>query len=351
MLDEAFATGRAATEHNPGVLFPYEEVRDFFHYRGNYVDGLDRAAERLAEEAIGFGDGVKTAQLADYLWKRHSVRVENEKVDPISGFMRRYDRVGRVLWLREGLEASSRAFLIAHQIGAIEQAQEIETIVAGAGFRANGAAGIARIALANYFAGALLLPYERFLAAAKATRYDVERLCHMFGTSFEQVGHRLSNLQRPNARGIPFYFVRVDRAGNILKRHSSTRFQFARFGGTCPLWNVHEAFEAANRTLVQVAEMPDGVRYLCIARAATKSVGSHLAPSRHYALGIGCEISYAQDVVYSDTIDLKTNAVTKIGVSCRICERTDCLQRAAPPVDRGLVVDPDRRDFVPFRFS
>jgi predicted transcriptional regulator len=226
----------------------------------------------------------------------------------------------------------------------------METIIVGAGFRTGGAAAITRIALANYFAGALIMPYDRFLAAARATRYDVERLCHLFGTSFEQVGHRLSTLQRPSARGVPFYFVRVDRAGNILKRHSSTRFQFARFGGTCPLWNVHEAFEAGHRTLVQIAEMPDGVRYICIARAATKTVGSHLSPPRHYALGIGCEISYAQDVVYADGIDLRTSPVTKIGVSCRICERVDCPQRAAPPIDRSLVVDPDRRDFVPFRF-
>ena len=194
------------------------------------------------------------------------------------------------------------------------------------------------------------MPYERFLAAARTMRYDAERLANMFGTSFEQVGHRLSTLQRPNARGVPFYFVRIDRAGNIIKRHSSTQFQFARFGGTCPLWNVHEAFEIGDRTSVQIAEMPDGIRYICVARQANKAVSSHLAPPRHYALGIGCEIAYAQDVVYADGLDLRNGPVTQIGVNCRLCERADCLQRAAPPIDRPLVVDPERRDFVPFRF-
>jgi predicted transcriptional regulator/DNA-binding XRE family transcriptional regulator len=350
MLDEAFSSGRAGTERKPGVILPYEEVRDFFHYRGNYIDRLDPAAENLAEKLFS-GATIRASQLAEYLFKRHGIRVETELVDPESRFMRRFDRVGRVLWLRDGLDRSSTSFHIAHQIGLLEQEDAIEDIVSRAGFKTNAAASLTRIGLANYFAGALLMPYARFLTAAKSTRYDVERLCNMFGTSFEQVGHRLSTLQKPNARGVPFYFVRIDRAGNILKRHSSTRFQFARFGGTCPLWNVHEAFEAGNRTLVQLAEMPDGVRYLCIARALTKSGGSHLSPPRHYALGIGCEISYAQEVVYADGIDMRTSAVTKIGVSCRICERSDCPQRAAPPIDRDLSVDPDRRDFVPFRLS
>ncbi|MDR3463769.1 MAG: short-chain fatty acyl-CoA regulator family protein [Beijerinckiaceae bacterium] len=349
MLDEVYASGQEG-ERQPGVLMPYEEVRDFLHYRSNYFEGLDVAAEELAEQIFG-SVAARADNLASHLFKRHSIRIETEKVEPSSRFMRRLDRKTRVLWLREGIDPSTAIFLMAQQIGLLEQTEEIEAIVTAAGFRTPDAAAITRLALGNYFAGAVLMPYERFLAAARATRYDAERLCSMFGTSFEQVGHRFSTLQKPNAKGVPFYFVRFDRAGNIIKRHSSTRFQFARFGGTCPLWNVHEAFEAYGKTLVQIAEMPDGVRYLCVARAVTKSGGSHLAPPRHYALGIGCELIHAQDVVYADTLDLKTAPVTLIGVSCRMCERMDCPHRAAPPIDRALTVDPDRRDFVPFKFS
>ena len=350
VLDEAFATSHVGAGRDRDALLPYEEVRDFFHYRNNYLDALDRAAESLAER-LSAQERPRARGLADYLFEQHGVRVEDQRMPPESQFMRRYDRAGRALQLRDGLDPASRQFQIAHQIGLIEQQREIEAIIVEAGFRSGAATAITRMALGNYFAGALIMPYGRFLAAARATRYDVERLCHLFGASFEQVAHRLSTLQRPGARGIPFYFVRVDRAGNILKRHSATRFQFARFGGTCPLWNVHEAFEAADRTLVQIAEMPDGARYLCVARASTKSGGSHLAPARHFALGFGCEISYAADVVYADGIDAKTSAIAQIGVSCRICERTNCPQRAAPPIDRPLVVEPDRRDYVPFRFG
>ncbi len=347
-LDEHYANGEETV--SPGVLMPYEEVRDFLHYRSNYFASLDEAAEQLAEQTFG-SVAARPDTLATYLFSQHKIRIEFKPIEPQSRFMRQLDRKARVLWLREGIDPSSATFLMAQQIGLLEQAEAIETIVASGNFRTEDAAAITRLALANYYAGAVLMPYERFLEAARKARYDAERLCFTFGTSFEQVGHRFSTLQRPNAKGVPFYFVRFDRAGNIIKRHSSTRFQFARFGGTCPLWNVHEAFEAPGRTLVQIAEMPDGVRYLCVARAVAKFGGSHLAPPRHYALGIGCELTHASEVVYADKLDLKTTPVTLIGVSCRICERHECPQRAVPPIDRALIVDPDRREFVPFRFS
>ncbi|MDP1068811.1 short-chain fatty acyl-CoA regulator family protein, partial [Klebsiella pneumoniae] len=94
------------------------------------------------------------------------------------------------------------------------------------------AAALARIGLASYFAGALVLPYGRFLAAAQELRYDIALLARRFGVSFETVCHRLSTLQRREASGVPFFFVRVDRAGNISKRQSATDFQFSRSGGT-----------------------------------------------------------------------------------------------------------------------
>ena len=228
LLNEAVSSGRVGSEQEPAVLLPYEEVRDFFHYRANYFDGLDRAAEALAEELI-VAQNAPGMKLADYLLERHSVRVEMERVEPASRFMRRFDKIGRVLWMREGLDQATRSFWIAYQIGLLEQEAEIESIVGGAAFKSASAATITRIGLANYFAAALLMPYERFLAAARTMRYDAERLANMFGTSFEQVGHRLSTLQRPNARGVPFYFVRIDRAGNIVKRHSSTQVPIRPF--------------------------------------------------------------------------------------------------------------------------
>jgi XRE family transcriptional regulator, fatty acid utilization regulator len=174
-------------------------------------------------------------------------------------------------------------------------------------------------------------------------------LADRFGASIEQVAHRLSTLQRPGMKGIPFFFVRVDQAGTITKRHSATRLQFARFGGACPLWNVHRAFETPGRFLRQLAETPDGVRYFCLARDVTKAGGSFTAPVRRFAIGLGCEITHAGKLVYADDLDLYRGRFDPIGISCRICERPDCHQRSVPPLERRLTVDPDRRGVLPYQ--
>ena len=211
------------------------------------------------------------------------------------------------------------------------------------------ARAIAKIGLANYFAGAALMPYGAFLTAAQETRHDLELLAHRFGASIEQVAHRLSTLQRPGAKGIPFFFVRVDQAGTITKRHSATRLQFARFGGGCPLWNVHQAFETPGRFLRQLAETPDGVRYISLARDVSKSGGSFGAPVRRFAIALGCEVRHAGALVFADGLDMDApRAFEPIGISCRICERINCHQRSVPPLERRLTVNPNTRGVLPY---
>ena len=208
---------------------------------------------------------------------------------------------------------------------------------------------IAKIGLANYFAGAALLPYRAFQDRAQACRHDLEVLAQDFGASIEQIAHRLSTLQRSGAKGVPFFFVRVDQAGTITKRHSATRLQFARFGGACPLWNVHRAFETPGQFLRQLAETPDGVRYISIARDISKSAGRFGAPVRRFAIALGCEVRHAPQLVYADGLDLgRDSAFEPIGISCRICPRQTCHQRAVPPLERNLVVDPNRREVLPY---
>ena len=217
-------------------------------------------------------------------------------------------------------------------------------------FSTDEARDIAKIGLANYFAGAALLPYRAFLSAAQELRHDLERLADLFGASIEQVGHRLATLQRPGAKGIPFFFVRVDQAGTITKRHSATRLQFARFGGACPLWNVHQAFETPGQFLRQLAETPDGVRYLCLARDVSKPAGAFLAPVRRLAIGLGCEVQHAPQLVYSDGLDVK-GRFEPIGISCRICERMNCHQRSVPPLEGRLKIHPNTRDVLPYEIG
>ncbi|HHH89082.1 MAG TPA: XRE family transcriptional regulator, partial [Aliiroseovarius sp.] len=242
------------------AISPWEEVRDFFHYCDNYIDAVDRAAEHFARS----GDPVSAA--IEEL-ERRNITVEHVAGQQFRGYLR---GVGKVK-LSTLTPKSTQRFQLLHQVALIAQDELLEATLDLARFHTDEARAIAKIGLANYFAGAALLPYARFQEAATDTRHDLERLADIFGASIEQVAHRLSTLQRPGARGIPFFFVRVDQAGTITKRHSATRLQFARFGGACPLWNVHQAFETPGRFLRQLAETPDGVRYLCLARDVSKS--------------------------------------------------------------------------------
>ncbi len=335
-LDEAL--GREDATIGPS---PWEEVRDFFHYCDNYLDAVDRAAEQFITGPAGRRNVVQAAR--DALDRRGITLHFTD-----APFTRRYDPAARRLDVSAREAGPTQRFQLLHQVALITQDDLLEATLDLARFHTPESRDIAKIGLANYFAGAALLPYRAFLDAARACRHDLERLADLFGASIEQVAHRLSTLQRPGAKGVPFFFVRVDQAGTITKRHSATRLQFARFGGACPLWNVHQAFETPGRFLRQLAETPDGVRYLCLARDVSKPGGAFHAPTRRYAIGLGCEVAHAGALVYSDGLDQK-GRFEPIGISCRICERATCHQRSVPPLARRLRVDPNQREGLPYQ--
>ena len=241
---------------------------------------------------------------------------------------------------------------MATQLAFLEFGGVIDGLLNDAAFSSEEARSLARIGLANYFAGALVLPYGTFLEAAESLRYDIERLGRWFGVGYETICHRLSTLQRPSARGVPFFFVRIDRAGNISKRQSATDFHFSRVGGTCPLWNVYEAFARPGRILTQLAQMPDGRTYLWIARTIHRGQGEFGTPDKIFSIGLGCDLRHASRLIYSKGLDLSdTASATPIGAGCRVCERPACPQRAFPPIGRPLAIDENRSRFAPYPVS
>ena len=322
---------------------PWEEVRDFFHYCNNYIDAVDRAAE-------GFAKG---RQSPDWILKKAIKTLHDLGITVRNGDQdatRIYDPNTKILTISNRISSETARFQILLQLALIEQEKLLEATLDLARFQSPEARAIAKIGLANYFAGAALMPYKEFLETARTERHDLERLSSHFGVSIEQVAHRLSTLQRPGNNGIPFFFVRVDQAGTITKRHSATRLQFARFGGACPLWNVHRAFETPGQFLRQLAETPDGIRYLSIARDVTKGGGSFNAPLRRFAIALGCELKHAEQLVYADGLDLgRPDAFEPIGISCRLCERRSCHQRSVPPLERQLIIDENERAMLPYR--
>ncbi|PYG30051.1 helix-turn-helix domain-containing protein [Pelagimonas varians] len=339
-LDEAL--GREDAQLRPS---PWEEVRDFFHYCDNYIDAVDRAAEHYAQLHATEHD-IRSAAISRLA--RNGITVRFAQTSP----MRAYDAERRELTLSGLAPVETQTFQLLVQVALMGQYQLLDATLDLARFQSDEARAIAKLGLANYFAGAAMMPYKGFQLAAQETRHDLELLSARFGASVEQVAHRLSTLQRPGAKGVPFFFVRVDQAGTITKRHSATRLQFARFGGACPLWNVHRAFETPGQFLRQLAETPDGVRYISLARDVSKTGGHFGAPHRRYAIALGCEVRHAAALVYADDMEFtRASAFEPIGISCRICERTKCHQRSVPPLEKRLSIDPSMRGILPYRLE
>lgn len=327
-----------------------ERVRDFLNAANNHFPEIEEVAERIASEMAATGHETFYA-ISERLREKHGLRVQILPVDVMSQALRRFDRHRRRIMISELMEPSGRAFQAAYQLGFAEAFDVIDAIAARLESTQGPMRRLARITLLNYFAAALMMPYGRFLQAAEQLDYDVEVLCARFSTSFEQAAHRLTTLARPTARGIPFFLVRVDTAGNVSKRFSSGSFPFSRFGGTCPRWNIHQSFRSPGRIMTQIVELPDGARWFSLARTVRRTAQPWGEPEAHFVIGLGCELKYASRLIYSRGLDLKTYEPTPIGINCRLCERQNCSQRAAPPLMRALQVDESVRGVSPFEFE
>jgi predicted transcriptional regulator/transcriptional regulator with XRE-family HTH domain len=322
---------------------PSEEVTDVIQRNRNHFARLEESAEALTRDAK-LDPADLYAGLVRYLKEIHGIDVviTTVEIDPTA--VRRYDPEGRRLFLSEVLPPRSRNFQLAHQIGLLTLQPAFTEIIESSHLTTPDSVTLCKVALANYFAGAVLMPYERFRESAEAVRYDVELLGHRFRTSFEQVCHRLTTLQRPGAEGVPFHLIRVDIAGNISKRFSASGIRFARFSGSCPRWNVHKAFMTPQTVRTQVSQMPDGTPYFSVARTIRKSRAGYGSPHTLLAIELGCEIRHARRLVYADGVDLDNpEAAVPIGVTCRLCERLECGQRAFPSIQNRLSIDENVR--------
>jgi hypothetical protein len=327
----------------PSPRLPSEEVSDLIQRHRNHFSELEEAAEQLVAKAR-FAHHATEEGLTRHLASAHNVRVRLEQAGSAKRLLRSFDPERRELVVSEMLPPRSRLFQLAHQICLLEHSAALERVARDPGLTTDSARGICRVALANYFAAAVLMPYSAFVAAARAERYDIELLGHRFRTSFEQVCHRLTTLRRPGDEGVPFHMVRVDIAGNISKRFSASGIRFARFSGSCPRWNVYKAFLTPALIRVQISQMPDGTSYFCVARTLPKSLGGYHTPGAVHAVGLGCRLEHAPALVYADGVALSDpSSAVPVGITCRLCDRSDCAQRAFPAIHRPLAVDENIR--------
>ena len=327
----------------PGSHLPSEEVSDLLQRHQNHFPELEAAAEELTAKAKLTPDELYPG-LVRHMEKQLGIQVQIARWGTEPGVLRRFDPERKVLVLSELLPTRSRTFQLASQIGLVAHADLMRRLAQSPTLTTDESRTLARVSLANYFAGAVMMPYASFLEAAKSERYDIDVLGRRFKVGFEQICHRLTTLRRPGHEAVPFHMIRIDVAGNISKRFSASGIRIARFAGACPRWNIFSAFLTPGMIRIQVSRMPDGIHYFCIARSIQKDAGGYHAQHPVQAIGLGCQIQHAKELVYSDGIDLD-NPETSVpcGVTCRLCERTDCEQRALPSIRVPLRVDENVR--------
>lgn len=335
----------AAGERGPAPLVaPIDWLRETIARAGNHFAEIDAGAEAIAAQ-LSHDPALLQAQLRARLNERHGMAVQVLRADVLAGTLRHYDMHRRRLMLSERLAASGRLFAIAYHLCAQELADAIAAQVARTAPPDEDSRRLATIALTNYAAAALIMPYDRIRQAAEQCRHDLPVLRDRFGVSSEQLAHRLTSLNRTGARGIPFFMVRMDRAGIVSKRFDGEAWPFARYGSPCPRWDAHGA-GAVDQVTVQLIETLDERRFVTLAMALPQLPGAR----GRAVIALGCEAKHAGRIVHADGIDADKYDAVEVGPTCHLCERRACPDRALPPVTRALDLHGYERTSAPFPF-
>jgi len=334
---------------DPRVLItPETWVRDYIQAQRNHFPELEEGAETLGG---GLSDPLSVAEpLRRRLKEAYGVEAKVVPPEMLDDASQHYDGQRRTLMLSALLRPENRTFGLAYQLAMLEFGPLIERMVGAARPPDAGSRSLLHMSFANYAAGAIMMPYGKFLRAAEEHRYAIDRLCGQFGANVEQVAHRLTTLGRSGARGVPFFMLRVDPAGNISKRYAGESFPFSHFGGTCPRWNLHAAFQTPGQTIRQIIETPDGQRFFTISRTIERPIRPDLRDDSLLAVGLGCDLKHAGRIAYSDGLDLMNTPATPVGPACAICPRMQCPYRATPPAGRMLAVHENRKTISPYPF-
>jgi XRE family transcriptional regulator, fatty acid utilization regulator len=316
-------------------------------WRNHFAD-LDAQAEALADE-LRLGSSDLGAALAERLRVKHQLSIRVLPVDILPDKLKRLDLHARQLQLSELLDAASRTFAAAYELANLEARAEIDALVKGAGFAERASERLYRRHLTSYFAAAIMMPYARFLRACESTGYDIGLLQRRFGAGFEQVAHRLTTLQRVGARGLPFFMIRIDRAGQSSKRFAgASASPLVEADGRCPLWQLHNAFDRPGQLVKNLVELESGARWFTLARTVHPQAGREGGVLPEFAIGLGLDAQLAAPLAAARGIDLAVGAATPIGPGCRACTRPDCPQRSTPPLGRVLVFNDRERGMTPF---
>jgi len=323
--------------------FPGEVVSDFLQENQNYFPRLEEFASNFYNK-IQTNNRVGYSSICDYLFNKHGIEVKDVVPDERKPFTKQFDFIKKIFLVSDYLTLETKKLYAGAQVAQLEANEIIEYYLNSFSFPSEESKKLSNVALLNYAGAAIIMPYKHFYEECVKQRYDVELLQNTFAVSFEQVAHRITCLQDPKMKGIPFHMLRADVAGNISKRFSLSGIEIPRYGGACPRWNIYKAFTMPGKINAAVSKMPNGEKYICIARTVEKGIGKHGMEKTLLSIGLGCQAKYAKDFVYADSLNLNDKKTeTPIGVNCRTCDRMDCQQRAFPPLHKKFDIDLNKR--------
>ena len=256
------------------LVTPESWVRDYIQQHRNHYPALEEAAETLGgalSDPLSMAEPMRR-RLKD-AWGISASVVPQAELGNVSQL---YDPDRRQFIMSSQLRAENRTFALAYQLALVEFAAVIERMVVEAAPPDDGhppaAAHEPRQLCGRGDHDALRpLPRQR-RAVPLFDRPAVRRIWRQ-----RRAGGAPADDPEPAGRaGVPFFMLRVDPAGNISKRYAGENFPFSRFGGTCPRWNLHAAFQTAGQAVTQLIETPDGQRYFTVARTIERPIKTEL---------------------------------------------------------------------------
>ena len=185
---------------------------------------------------------------------------------------------------------------------------------------------LVRQVLDRYVADAEALPMGRLLDALEQVGPEPLSLSLRTGCDPARVMRRLASL--PDSAGAGWFgLAACDASGTLTMRKAAKDFPLPRYGAACALWPLFTALSRPNVVLSQELEQTGRDPAMYQAYAIAQPVGT---PQLNRD-----PLLEAHMLLIPRVAEEIGDAPLRVGVSCRICPRTDCEGRREPSILDG----------------
>jgi len=313
---------------NHRSITPTRELDNLIIDEKNYFATLEDRAKTIRSEIKG-NESFSEKSIIHQLKNKFDiiVKIRGDNISSNVYTQYKFNKKTNTMYFSNAIQKATRKFQLVRLYAELSSADLLTALSNDKRLTSPIAQKMAFRSLARYLAGAVIFPYSKFLSDAKKNAYDVDFLRQKYKASFEQVAHRLVTLREKGNEGIPFAFLRSDPAGRLTKHFPLPGLLLPNSGHACPLWAIYKAFQTNSQIVRQVVRFSDGSRYLFVAKTVTKRKTRFKEQQLFSSVMLACDISYANEIVYSNGLDLNEKNDIKVGPSCRLCVLKSCAHR------------------------